>query len=111
MSYLENRKKIEIKDSYLGGIEGNLKEVIDELTEQHNSFKEQVESVSGYEVFVLVEQRYPYYSDNEVPYLVAYRWETEGEYNLRINEELKQKEKQKAKELKLLAELKKKYEG
>ena len=79
MSYLENRKKIEIRESYIEDIEGTLEEVIDDLTSQHDRFKEEVKSVHGYECFIVIEKRYTYYSDTEVPHFVAYRWETVSE--------------------------------
>lgn len=62
------------------------------------------------DVFVLFEERIPYYSDIGTPHMVAYRWETEGEFKLRVEEDERKVNKKREKELKLLAELKAKYE-
>jgi hypothetical protein len=109
MSYLKNRKKIELVESSIYDLDGTLEEVISNLKQQHDSFYERIVGEYLCDIFVLIEGRYTYHSDTETPHLVAYRWETEGEYNLRVDEEIKRKEAKKAKELKLLAELKEKY--
>lgn len=109
MSYLENRKKIELEESPLDSMKGNLEDVVLEIKRHYKIFSERVNDRWDYETFVLFESRYGYYSDSEIPHLVAYRWETECEYNLRVEQESENQSIKREKELKLLKELKAKY--
>ena len=111
MSYEQNRKKIEIDETALCGLEGTLDEVITSIKDQHKRFSDKVSEDWCFDTFVVIDGRLEYYHDTETPHLVAYRWETEGEYDLRTKE-LKAKEDAKTqKELALLAKLKQKYEN
>ena len=111
MSYEQNRKKIEIDFTSLDDLTGTLDEVILSLKEQHKGFLDRVREEWGFDTFVCIDNLLGYYSDTETPHLVAYRWETEGEYDLRTRELKAKKDAQMQKELELLAKLKEKYEN
>ena len=91
MSYEQNRKKIEIDFTSLDDLTGTLDEVLESIKDQHKSFSDRVSEAWGFDTFVVIDGRIGYYYDTETPHLVAYRWETDGEYDLRIRE-LKAKE-------------------
>ena len=111
MSYEQNRKKIEIDETSLYDLEGTLDEVVTSIKDQHKSFSDRVSEAWGFDTFVVIDGRLEYYRDTETPHLIAYRWETEGEYDLRIGELKDNKDSQIQKELELLAKLKQKYEN
>ena len=111
MSYKQNRKKIEIDETSLCDLTGNLNEVLESIKDQHKRFSDKVSEAWGFDTFVVIDGRIEYYRDTETPHLVAYRWETEGEYDLRIRELEAKKDVQTQKELELLAKLKQKYES
>lgn len=106
MSYEQNRKKIEIDETALYDLEGTLDEVTTSIKEQHKRFSDKVSNSWNFDTFVVIEGRLEYYRDSETPHLVAYRWETEGEYDLRVRELKAKKDSQIQKELELLAKLK-----
>ena len=110
MSYEQNRKKIEIYETALYDLEGTLDEVITSIKDQHKRFSDRASEAWGFDTFVVIDGRIEYYRDTETPHLVAYRWETEGEYDLRRRELKVEKDSQIQKELKILAKLKQKYE-
>ena len=111
MSYEQNRKKIEIDETVLDDLTGTLDEVLEAIKDQHKRFSDRVSEAWGFDTFVVIDGRIGYYCDTETPHLIAYRWETEGEHNMRTRE-LKAKEDAKTqKELELLAKLKEKYEN
>lgn len=111
MSYEQNRKKIEIDETSLDDLTGTLDEVLTSIKDQHKRFSDKISEDWCFDTFVVIDGRLEYYNDTETPHLVAYRWETEGEYDLRTKE-LKAKEDAKIqKELALLAKLKQKYEN
>ena len=111
MSYEQNRKKIEIDETALYDLEGTLDEVLESIKDQHKCFSDKVSEAWGFDTFVVIDGRIEYYRNTETPHLVAYRWETEGEYDLRIRELKAKKDAQTQKELELLAKLKKKSEN
>ena len=111
MSYEQNRKKIEIDFASLDNLSGTLDEVLESIKDQHKRFSDRVYEAWGFDTFVAIDGRIGYYCDTETPHLVAYRWETEGEYTLRIRETEAKKDSQIQKELELLAKLKQKYEN
>ena len=111
MSYEQNRKKIEIDETALDDLTGTLDEVILSLKDQHKRLSDRVSEAWGFDTFVVIDGRIGYYCDTETPHLVAYRWETDGEYDLRIRELKAEKDIQMQKELELLAKLKQKYEN
>ena len=111
MSYEQNRKKIEIDETALYDLEGTLDEVITSIKDQHKRFSDRVSEAWGFDTFVVIDGRMEYYCDTEALHLVAYRWETYGEYDLRIRELKAEKDIQMQKELELLAKLKQKYEN
>ena len=111
MSYEQDRKKIEIDFASLDNLSGTLDEVLEAIKDQHKRFSDRVSEAWGFDTFVVIDGRIEYYSDTETPHLVAYRWETEGEYDLRTRELKAKKDAQTQKELELLAKLKEKYEN
>ena len=111
MSYKQNRKKIEIDETALDNLSGTLDEVLEAIKDQHKRFSDRVSEAWGFDTFVVIDGRIEYYCDTETPHLVAYRWETEGEYGLRIRELEAKKDSQTQRELELLAKLKQKYEN
>ena len=111
MSYEQDRKKIEIDFASLHEITGTLDEVLEAIKDQHKRFSDRVSEAWGFDTFVVIDGRIEYYCDTETPHLVAYRWETEGEYGLRIRELEAKKDSQTQRELELLAKLKEKYEN
>ena len=111
MSYEQNRKKIEIDETALYNLEGTLDEVITSIKDQHKRFSDKVSEAWGFDTFTIIGGRLEYYKDTETPHLIAYRWETEGEYNMRIRELKAKKDAKTQKELELLAKLKEKYEN
>lgn len=111
MSYEQNRKRIEIDETSLDDLYGTLDEVLKSIKDQHERVSDKVSKHWGFDTFVVIEERIAYYRDTETPHLVAYRWETEGEYTLRIRETEAKKDAQIQKELELLAKLKQKYEN
>ena len=111
MSYEQNRKKIEIDETTLDNLSGTLDEVLESIKDQHKSFSDRVSEAWGFDTFVVIDGRIGYYYDTETLHLVAYRWETEGEYDLRIRELEAKKDSQTQRELELLAKLKEKYEN
>ena len=111
MSYKQKRKKIEIDETALYDLEGTLDEVVTSIKDQHKSFSDRVSEAWGFDTFVVIDGRIGYYRDTETPHLIAYRWETEGEYDLRIGELEAKKDSQTQRELELLAKLKQKYEN
>ena len=111
MSYEQDRKKIEIDFTSLDDLTGTLDEVILSLKDQHKRFSDRVSEAWGFDTFVVIDGRIEYYCDTEALHLVAYRWETEGEYDLRTRELKAKKDAQTQKELELLAKLKQKYEN
>ena len=111
MSYEQDRKKIEIDFTSLDELTGNLDEVLEAIKDQHKRFSDRVSEAWGFDTFVVIDGRIGYYYDTETPHLVAYRWETEGEYDLRTRELKAKKDAQTQKELELLAKLKEKYEN
>ena len=111
MSYEQNRKRIEIDETSLDDLYGTLDEVLKSIKDQHECVSDKVSKHWGFDTFVVIEERLAYYRDTETPHLVAYRWETEGEYTLRIRETEAKKDAQMQKELELLAKLKQKYEN
>ena len=111
MSYEQDRKKIEIDFASLDNLSGTLDEVLEAIKDQHKRFSDRVSEAWGFDTFVVIDGRIEYYCDTETPHLVAYRWETDGEYDLRIRELKAKKDAQMQKELELLAKLKQKYEN
>ena len=111
MRYEQDRKKIEIDETTLDNLSGTLDEVLESIKDQHKSFSDRVSEAWGFDTFVVIDGRIGYYRDTETPHIIAYRWETEGEYDLRIRELKAKKDAQTQKELELLAKLKKKYEN
>ena len=111
MSYEQNRKKIEVDFTPLDDLTGTLDEVLETIKDQHNRFSDRASEACGFDTFVFIDGRIGYYCDNEALHLVAYRWETEGEYDLRVRELKAEKDIQMQKELELLAKLKQKYEN
>ena len=111
MSYEQDRKKIEIDETALYNLEGTLDEVITSIKYQHKRFSDKVSEAWGFDTFTFIGGRLEYYKDTETPHLIAYRWETEGEYDLRVRELKAEKDIQMQKELELLAKLKEKYEN
>ena len=111
MSYEQSRNKIEIDETALYDLEGTLDEVITSIKDQHKRFSDKVSEAWGFDTFVVIDGRIGYYCDTETPHLVAYRWETESEYDLRIRELKAKEDAQTQKELELLAKLKEKYEN
>ena len=111
MSYEQDRKKIEIGETSLDTLSGTLDEVLESIKEQHNHFSDRVSEAWGFDTFVVIDGRLEYYRDTETPHLVAYRWETDGEYDLRIRESEDKKYAKIQEELELLAKLKQKYEN
>lgn len=111
MSYEQNRKKIEIDETTLDNLSGTLDEVLEAIKDQHKRFSDRVSEAWGFDTFVVIDGRIEYYRDTETPHLVAYRWETEGEYDLRTRELKSKKEEKIQRELELLAKLKEKYEN
>ena len=80
------------------------------LKDQHKRFLDSVSEEWGFDTLVCIDNLLGYYSDTETPHLVAYRWETEGEYDLRIRKLKAKKDAQIQRELKILSKLKQKYE-
>ena len=111
MSYENNRKRIEIDETSLCDLTGTLDEVLESIKDQHKRFSDRVSETWGFDTFVVIEGRLEYYRDTETSHLVAYRWETEGEYDLRTRKLKAKKDAQTQKELELLAKLKEKYEN
>ena len=111
MSYEQKRKRIEIDETALYDLEGTLDEVVTSIKDQHKRFSDRVSEAWGFDTFVVISGRVEYYKDTETPHLIAYRWETDGEYDLRIGELKAEKDSQMQKELELLAKLKQKYEN
>ena len=111
MSYEQDRKKIEIDFASLDELTGTLDEVLEAIKDQHKRFSDRVSEAWGFDTFVVIDGRIGYYRDTETPHIIAYRWETEGEYDLRIGELKDNKDSQIQKELELLAKLKQKYEN
>ena len=111
MSYEHNRKRIEIDETSLCDLTGTLDEVLGSIKDQHKRFSDRVSEAWGFDTFVVIDGRLEYYRDTETPHLVAYRWETDGEYDLRRRELKAKKDAQMQKELELLAKLKQKYES
>ena len=111
MSYEQDRKKIEIDETPLCDLTGTLDEVLASIKDQHKRFSDKVSEAWGFDTFTIIGGRLEYYKDTETPHLIAYRWETEGEYDLRIGELKAKKDAQIQKELELLAKLKQKYEN
>ena len=113
MSYEQDRKKIEIDETTLDNLSGTLDEVLESIKDQHKSFSDRVSEAWGFDTFVVIDGRIGYYRDTETPHIIAYRWETEGEYDLRIGElkAKKDSQTQTQRELELLAKLKQKYEN
>ena len=111
MSYEQNRKKIEIDFTPLDDLTGTLDEVLETIKDQHKRFSDRVSEAWGFDTFVVIDGRIGYYCDTETPHLVAYRWETDGEYDLRIRESEDKKYAKIQEELELLAKLKQKYEN
>lgn len=111
MSYEQNRKKIEIDETPLCDLTGTLDEVLESIKEQHDRFSDKVSNSWNFDTFVVIDGRMEYYRDTETPHLIAYRWETEGEYNMRTRESKAKEDAKTQKELALLAKLKQKYEN
>lgn len=111
MSYEQNRKRIEIDETALDNLSGTLDEVLESIRYQHKLFSDRVSEAWGFDTFVVIDGRLEYYRDTETPHLVAYRWETDGEYDLRIRESEDKKYAKIQEELELLAKLKQKYEN
>ena len=111
MSYEQNRKKIEIDETALYDLEGTLDEVVTSIKDQHKRFSDRVSEAWGFDTFVVIDGRLEYYRDTETPHLVAYRWETEGEYDLRIRELKAKEEALILSAFVHLAKLKQKYEN
>ena len=111
MSYEQNRKKIEIDETSLDDLSGTLDEVLESIKYQYKLFSDRVSEACGFDTFVVIDGRLEYYRETETHHLVAYRWETCGEYALRIRELKAKKDSQTQKELELLAKLKEKYEN
>ena len=110
MSYEQNRKKIELEDSRLHDLEGTVVEVIDSITSQYENFLQSICNRYGVDTFILIEDRYGYYQDTATPHLIAYRWETKGEFNSRMSDEKARSEIIMKRELETLRQLKEKYE-
>lgn len=100
-----------VDSSYLGGTIDN---VVENLLRLEVEFRGKVETewdaslTLDIELIIKLEMDYDY-KDEKVLYLKAYRYETDGEFKLRVAAKQSEEEKIRQRELATLAKLKAKY--
>lgn len=110
------KKLVELSNQYVDSsyLEGDINDVVEMLFQLERDFKGAVETewdaslTLDVELIIKLEIDYDY-NDEKVLYLKAYRYETDGEFKLRIAAKQSEEEKVRQRELATLAKLKAKY--
>ena len=110
------KKLIELSNQYVDSsyLEGDIKDVVETLFQLERDFRGDVETewsaslTIDIELIIKLEMGYNY-ADEKVLYLKAYRYETDGEYKLRLAAKQSEEDKVRQRELATLAKLKAKY--
>ena len=110
------KKLIELSYQYVDSsyLEGDINVVVETLFQLERDFRGAVETewgaslTLGIELIIKLEMDYDY-DDGKVLYLKAYRYETDGEFKLRIDAKQSEEDKVRQRELATLAKLKAKY--
>ena len=110
------KKLIELSKQYVYSsyLEGDINDVVETLLQLERDFKDAVETewdaslTLDIELIIKLEMDYDY-DDEKVLYLKAYRYETDGEFKLRITAKQSEEDIVRQRELATLAKLKAKY--
>ena len=110
------KKLIELSTQYVDSsyLEGDINDVVETLLQLERDFKGAVETeweaslTLDIELIIKLYINHDY-SDEKALYLKAYRYETDGEYKLRLAAKQSEEDKVRQRELATLAKLKAKY--